>query len=56
MNRDSQEKILNTLIFLMSEAVDRNMQAMILQSYISEFGPVPDEYGDIIKKLIEEKG
>ena len=29
-------------------------QAMILQAYISEFGPVPDEYGEQVRLAFAE--
>ena len=36
----------------------RNYRAMIIQSYIQRCGPIPDKYGDMVKRLIagEVKG
>lgn len=32
---------------------NKNAQAIWLQAFIQKFGPVPDEYGDKIRKLME---
>lgn len=37
------------LIAIMKSTKNKNTQAIILQSYIAENGPVSDEAGDIIK-------
>lgn len=29
-----------------------NMRAILAQSYIQSYGPIPDEYGDQVKKLL----
>lgn len=42
------------LIAIMKSTKDKNMQAIILQSYIAENDPVSDETGDIIKKFLGE--
>lgn len=44
--------MINVLIELLSRIKDKNMKAIILQSYIAKYGPVPNEYGDIIKDLL----
>jgi len=46
---------INALINLLRETKDKNIKAMILQSFIAEYGPVPDEYGGIIKGILEEE-
>lgn len=33
---------------------NKNIKAMVLQSYIAENGPVPDEYADEIRKALEK--
>lgn len=45
---------INALIELLRETKDKNKKAMILQTYIAEYGPVPNEYGDIIRDIIDE--
>ena len=33
---------------------DMNRKAIILQKMISEFGPVPDELGDLVRNAIKQ--
>lgn len=40
------------LIVLEQLKSDKNAQVVCLQSYISNYGPIPDEYGDKVKALI----
>lgn len=47
--------MINVLIELLSRTKDKNMKAIFLQSYIAKYGPVPDEYGDIIKDLLRDE-
>ena len=44
--------MIDMLIKILKTTKDKNMKAMILQSYIAKYGPVPNEYGDIIKDLL----
>ena len=45
-------RMIEMLIDLLEQAKDKNAKAIILQSYISAFGPVPNEYGDVIRELL----
>lgn len=40
------------LLLLEHHKGDKNTQAVYLQSYISTFGPIPDEYGDKVRELL----
>lgn len=46
--------MINILIDLLKATKDKDTKAMILQSYITEYGPVPNEYGDIIKDILAD--
>lgn len=50
--RDPMEQIDVLLTVLGQLKGDKNTQAIVLQSYISNFGPIPDEYGDKVKALL----
>ena len=43
------------LLILEQHKGDKNTQALYLQSYISSFGPIPDEYGDKVRELLSEE-
>lgn len=45
-------KMIEILLITLHAAKDENMKAMLLQSYIAEFGPIPDEYGEIVKNAL----
>lgn len=45
-------RMIEMLIDLLEQAKDKNAKAIILQSYISAFGPLPNEYGDVIRELL----
>lgn len=40
------------LIEVLRVCNNRNQAAILLQSFIQEYGAIPDEYGDVIKKVI----
>lgn len=43
------------LLVLEQHKGDKNTQAIYLQSFISTFGPIPDEYGDKVRELLSEE-
>ena len=43
------------LLKLLGAAPDCEIQAMVLQSYIQWNGPVSDEVGELVRKLIAKK-
>ena len=43
------------LLKLLGAAPDCEIQAMVLQSYIQSMGPVSDEVGELVRKLIAKK-
>lgn len=44
---------LELLIGMLKDRIgDKNIQAIILQTYIQDYGPVPDAYGEQIKNLL----
>ena len=47
------EKKIKLLIDTLKGIRNKNIKAMVLQSYIAENGPVPDEYADEIRKALE---
>lgn len=40
------------LVFLRRFKSDKDVQARFLQQYISNYGPIPDEYGDKVRDLL----
>ena len=44
--------MIDVLIEALKATEDKNAQAVLLETYIAQYGPVPDEYGDIIKELL----
>ena len=34
---------------------NKTIQALLLQTYIKEYGPIPDEYGDTIRQILSEE-
>ena len=49
------KRMIEMLIDLLEKVKDKNAKAIILQNYIAEFGPVPDEYGDVIRELLGDE-
>jgi hypothetical protein len=48
---DSEE----TMLLLLQEAPDANTQAVLLQSYIAATGPLKEEFGAAVRKLLNER-
>lgn len=46
-------KNLLALMALLKMCTDKNMRAVILESYVQQYGPIPDEYGDKIRELLD---
>ena len=46
------EKI-EMLIKILKMAADKNTKVMLLENFIAEYGPIPDKYGEKIRKVIE---
>lgn len=42
------------LIDALRKAPNENIQALLLQTYIQEYGPVSDANGEIIKQILKE--
>lgn len=42
------------LIEIMKRVSDENVIAVLLQSFIQEYGPLSDEAGELVRKNIEE--
>ena len=54
MTETRNKEALNSLINMLEGfRGNKSAQAVYLQSYIQQFGPIPDEYGAKIKKLLE---
>ena len=45
-------KMIEMLVIALKLTKDENEKAILLQSYIAEFGPIPDEYGEIVRDAI----
>lgn len=43
------------LMMLLQFAEQRNTAAAILQDYVASFGLLPDDLGDTVRKILEEK-
>lgn len=50
-NISDELKTLITLLIIMQD-IDSNAKAVVVQSYIQKYGPIPNEYGDQVKRLI----
>ena len=46
------ERLEHLIRMIKSQIGNMNMQAIILQAYIQEYGPVPAEYADRIRNLM----
>ena len=46
--------MIEALIELLKQTSDKNTKAILLQSYIQQSGPIPDEYGDVVRELLKD--
>lgn len=46
--------MIEALIVLLKQTSDKNAKAILLQSYIQQFGPIPDEYADEVRELLKD--
>ena len=54
MTETRHKEALNSLINMLEGfRGNKSAQAVYLQSYIQQFGPIPDEYGSKVRKLME---
>ena len=44
--------MIEALIKLLKQTSDKNTKAILLQSYIQQLGPIPDEYADLVRGLL----
>lgn len=51
-NISDELKTLISLLIIMQDVEESNMKAVIVQTYIQKYGPIPNEYGDQVKRLI----
>ncbi|MBR3361147.1 MAG: hypothetical protein IKG39_07395 [Lachnospiraceae bacterium] len=54
MTNIKKREEIGVLIELLKGTSDVTVRTLILQSYIQSYGPVPEEYGAIIRSLIEK--
>jgi hypothetical protein len=56
MSKDlTYEECIEFLIMMLkSYSGNKNAQATYLQTFIQQFGPIPNQYADEIKKILEE--
>ena len=45
--------MIEALIKLLKQTSDKNTKAILLQSYVQQLGAIPDEYGDVVRGLLE---
>jgi len=43
------------LLLMLEHTPDRNTQAVILQSFIAEYGPLSEDVGDKVRNLLKTK-
>ena len=48
-----ENKNLLVLMALLKTYTDKNIRAQIIQDYVQHYGPIPDEYGDKIRELLD---
>lgn len=48
-----EDKKLLIFMELFEACKDKNQRATLLQAYVQRFGPIPDEYGDKIRELLD---
>ena len=46
------KQMIEILIELLKQTSDKNTKAVLLQSYIQQFGAIPDKYGDEVRGLL----
>lgn len=46
--------MIEILVDLLKQTSDKNAKAILLQSYIQQLGPIPDEYSDVVRELLKE--
>ena len=46
--------MIEALIVLLKQTSDKNTKAILLQSYIQQFGAIPDEYADVMRELLKD--
>ena len=48
-----ENKNLLVLMALLKTYTDKNIRVQIIQGYVQHYGPIPDEYGDKIRELLD---
>ena len=51
-SRETQARLINTLIQMLVSEEDKNARVIILQNYISLCGPIPNEYGEQVRQAL----
>ena len=46
--------MIEALIKLLKQTSDKNVKAILLQSYIQQLGPIPDEYENVVRGLLKD--
>lgn len=45
--------LIETLLMLLNKTTEKSTRAIILQTYVQSYGPVPDKYADDVRKAVE---
>ena len=46
--------MIEILVELLKQTSDKNTKAILLQSYIQQLGPIPNEYADVVRELLKD--
>ena len=46
--------MIEILVELLKQTSDKNIKAVLLQSYIQQLGPIPNEYADVVRGLLKD--
>lgn len=47
------KQMIEILVELLKQTSNKNTKAILLQSYIQQLGPIPDEYADVVRGLLK---
>ena len=48
------KQMIEFLIELLKQTLDKTKKAILLQSYVQQLGPIPDEYAAVVRGLLKD--
>ena len=43
------------LLDVLKRVPTHNLQALVLESYVQQYGPLPDDVGETVRQILEER-